>query len=122
MTSKLLIKMEIFLSIQKAAKERRATEKANEILKSQTQKPVHTNEDTQNANAQSGSEQTDGKGSDEGKNVFKTPDFGSTVEKMQQFAETNGIDITGLRKKDDISAALNEWFEDLTYEQKQAFQ
>ena len=50
------------------------------------------------------------------------PDFGSTVEKMQQFAETNGIDLTGLRKKDEIIAALTEWYSDLTDEQKQAFQ
>lgn len=97
--------------------EKRANEKANEILKTQ-QAGQQASTTTQN----DGSESLDDKGdnsSDEEKKEIETPDFGSTVEQMKEFAEKNDVDLTGLRKKDEIQTALTSWFNDLTIEQKQ---
>jgi hypothetical protein len=49
----------------------------------------------------------------EGTGSTKTPvDFGTKIDDMKAFAEKNEIDLTGLKKSDEIKGAIEEWLKD----------
>jgi len=76
--------------------ERRANEKALKIVEDSK-----TNDDDQ-SNA--------GTGLDKDQDNDNVPfHFGETVKEMEDFAKANGIDLSGLRKKDEIKAVILTW-------------
>lgn len=76
--------------------EKRAQEKADEIIKEKLANEGQNVPDVTNVQ-------------EAGKSVPNPFDNGDTIEAMKAFAKANGIDLSGLKSKDEIKATLFTW-------------